>query len=633
MSANEGIAQKIISQGYFAKQIPGEFNSELLGEKINLLDLSKSKLSGYIYNKWCKLIDYSIPKTDNFRRNLSIPHPLHYILLAQLLEEKWVDLNDHFSKSLYSLTTPKVSEEGIKSKYNMSERINKRTNYLAYNKYILQADIVRYYPSIYTHSISWALYTKEEAKTKSFMQNNDLIGNSIDRLIRNMQEGQTIGIPIGPVTSSIIQEIIGVVIDEEFEGEYGGDLVGFRYTDDMEYYFSSREEAERALTILSKILKKYELDLNNSKTKIIKIPQVLEPEWVYFFKKFKFRRNCEYEKSVKIQETDIKEFFSKAFNFKIQNEDNGILNYAIKVVRNEKIYKENWDLFEALLFQTTQVDPSIIPTVFEVIESYKYRGYPLNYTRIKRSINLLIKNNIELNNEFETVWALSFSLRLNINISEEISVLLLKNDNAIINIFAMLLNDKELLIGELDWSYYKSILSTEDILYDSGWLFYYESCIQGWLGKDKSSENLTQNQFFSQLVKEEITFINRDYSKVFEKMKDSIVTLCLDRYKEDMRSSTVEAILQNVLEEYSYSLEDNITEEIKTQLMIGIKMIKEEAAKEGEIEVQPGGNRGKDQSEGKNEHKETEEWIDSFFSTNITKASRIKSMIFDDYNG
>lgn len=45
--------------------------------------------------------------------------------------------------------------------------------------------------------------------------------------------------------------------------------------------------------------------------------------------------------------------------------------------------------------------------------------------------------------------------------------MLLKNDNVIINILTMMLGTKDLLTGELDFTYY-------------------ERCMQEWLGKDKN---------------------------------------------------------------------------------------------------------------------------------------------------
>ena len=71
-----------------------------------------------------------------------------------------------------------------------------------------------------------------------------------------MQDGQTMGIPIGPLTSAIIQEIIGSNIDSDFQRLMGKTVPGFRYTDDIEF-FTMKDYT--ALSLITKILKEYKL--------------------------------------------------------------------------------------------------------------------------------------------------------------------------------------------------------------------------------------------------------------------------------------------------------------------------------------------------------------------------------------
>ncbi|BBI33461.1 RNA-directed DNA polymerase [Cohnella abietis] len=654
MSVVIGIAEKIISQGYFPKEIPKEFTSLDIGGHVNTFDLSKEKLTKKGLNKWSKLIDFSYPKTDNFRRTISVAHPLHYILLARLLEENWDKLNDHFNKSQYSLTTPSVYDsEPIKPKFKMEEKINRRLTNLVTRKYILKADITRYYPSIYTHSIPWALHTKEVAKSNT--KDDNLIGNKIDTLVRNMQDGQTIGIPIGPVTSLIIQEIVGTAIDNEFMREIGDSLRGFRYTDDMEYYFSSSEEAEKALNVLHKVLQRYELVLNKEKTVIIKIPQGLEPEWLYYFRKFKFRYTKDNKQiATVVQRDDLKEYFGKAFKFKIETSEKGILNYAIKNLRKIIINRENWDLFESLVLQSILVDSSIIPTVFEIIEGYKYRGYPINMDKLTDFINALIKDNIELKNEFEVSWALSFASKLNIRIVEDASNLLLKNDNALINILVMILHSKELLDGSLDFSFYESLL-TQESLYESSWLFTYECCIQGWIGRDKNTDFIKDDKFFEQLSRYNISFINPNYSIVLEYLKKSMISICMDQYKSKVTVLSAKEILLEVIEEYAFSFDNGLFEEILNLLELNIKEeieenqeaeeeIEENQEAEEEIEEnQEAEEEIEENQEAEEEIEENQEadeeieedqeagegveesWISNFLTTNINKTLRIRT--------
>lgn len=63
-------------------------------------------------------------------------------------------------------------------------------------EYLIETDITNCYGALYTHSIAWALHTKDVAKQQ---RRENLIGNIIDKYIRAMRYGQTNGIPQGSV--------------------------------------------------------------------------------------------------------------------------------------------------------------------------------------------------------------------------------------------------------------------------------------------------------------------------------------------------------------------------------------------------------------------------------------------------
>src|SRR5699024_7979446 len=70
------------------------------------------------------------------------------------------------------------------------------------------------YPSIYTHSIPWALYGKEEVKSNRRRYRNSF-GQNIDTKIQKSQFNQTNGIHQGSVLMDFISEIILGYIDLE----------------------------------------------------------------------------------------------------------------------------------------------------------------------------------------------------------------------------------------------------------------------------------------------------------------------------------------------------------------------------------------------------------------------------------
>ena len=117
--------------------------------------------------------------------------------------------------------------------------------------------VSRYYSTIYTHTIPWALHSKVRAKVD---RSDKLCGNVIDKCVRNTQDKQTLGIPTGPDTSLIISEIIGTAMDIRLSNELKDiKLNGYRYIDDYYLFFSNWAQAEQATSKIHSTAKHFEL--------------------------------------------------------------------------------------------------------------------------------------------------------------------------------------------------------------------------------------------------------------------------------------------------------------------------------------------------------------------------------------
>ncbi len=135
--------------------------------------------------------------------------------------------------------------------------------------YVVHSDIANCYGSIYTHSIPWALHGKEEAKKKR--NNKNLLGNKIDKLMQDMNYGQTNGIPQGSVLSDFIVEIVLGCIDsklsERIRKEIGSiNYKIIRYRDDYRIFTNDKVPGERILKLLYEVLQEFNLKLNDKKT-------------------------------------------------------------------------------------------------------------------------------------------------------------------------------------------------------------------------------------------------------------------------------------------------------------------------------------------------------------------------------
>ncbi len=159
-----------------------------------------------------------------------------------------------------SLPRESLAEESDKAeqvKYWWQE-IEQKSLELSLNyEYVFQTDIVDCYPSIYTHSIAWALHGKEKAKDNR--RKKSFIGNIIDSHIQCMRYGQTNGIPQGSVLMDFIAEMVLGYADTELASkiecsEKVENYQILRYRDDYRIFVNRPKDGEEILKILSEVL-------------------------------------------------------------------------------------------------------------------------------------------------------------------------------------------------------------------------------------------------------------------------------------------------------------------------------------------------------------------------------------------
>lgn len=121
---------------------------------------------------------------------------------------------------------------------------NPETDLLLGNRYVVKADISTCFPSIYTHSIPWALVGKENSKKN---RDKKMWFNQIDKACCCCKNGEMHGLLIGPHASNLISEIILTQVDQRLWD------MGWRYIraiDDFTCYVSSFEAEERFIADL-----------------------------------------------------------------------------------------------------------------------------------------------------------------------------------------------------------------------------------------------------------------------------------------------------------------------------------------------------------------------------------------------
>jgi hypothetical protein len=142
-------------------------------------------------------------------------------------------------------------------------------------KFMFQTDVSNCYPSIYTHSIEWAFNESGRLGVKTKRAKNietKNLGTSIDIKLRNMNQGQTIGIPQGSTLMDFIAEMVMAGIDIELTKVLDNKLPKdaeykiLRYRDDYRIFTSEYNIGHEIMKQLNTVLFNWNMKMNSSKT-------------------------------------------------------------------------------------------------------------------------------------------------------------------------------------------------------------------------------------------------------------------------------------------------------------------------------------------------------------------------------
>jgi hypothetical protein len=288
-STDEGkkeIARWILEDGYYPEPyvLPPCF-------KISNFELQQEKFEkkGYTDKNWKSenLATISFPKTGLIQRVFGIIHPYRYHDIVWELMNDWDKLLSILfnpDNEIYSYSFPialTINNQGkLRSGrmiYEFLEMAEKDLVAEAYKyKLLTKIDITNFYNSVYTHTIAWA-WCGDRYKALSDT-NFNFTGSRIDKLIQYSNDKRTNGIPVGPVLSDLIIEIIlserDTLITQKIK-EKGIDFLATRFKDDYRILCNSQEDSDKIIRIVIDALNEFNLQVNEAKTKTVALPEGL----------------------------------------------------------------------------------------------------------------------------------------------------------------------------------------------------------------------------------------------------------------------------------------------------------------------------------------------------------------------
>ncbi|WP_052467097.1 RNA-directed DNA polymerase [Psychroserpens damuponensis] len=450
-------------------------------------------------------VSYENMRNINVPRLLAIPHPFGYALLCQFIAKEWSKTQNYF-KDKTENQTHKVSRVHLRKmidKHSLFEMNYKNfdddgfpeNDLLIRSNFIAKADISNCYPSIYSHSISWALVGKKEAKLKSKPAFKNEWFNKYDELSRKIKNNETNGILIGPHTSNLISEIVLVAIDLEMENK------GYRFTryiDDYTCYVETYNDAEQFFIDLSIELKKFELSLNHKKSEILTLPFSLAETWLRKLKAFHFPEIVTKEGKHVLKIAELRSFLDLTLDLmKSEKENSAILSYAIKIISSKYLGAHARTFYFKRLHHLILLYPYLLPYVDE------YLLQPFNYSKaqIKELLDDILDYSFQKNIPEATSYVLFLALKYDILLDKYYTTEILDREDCMAMLLLYLYTLKQ---GGGVRVFKTKAEDLSKVEFDKFWLFIYEV-----LPNTKLKDN------FKQMKLDKLSFIDEDFRSKF----------------------------------------------------------------------------------------------------------------------
>lgn len=463
---------RLLSYGFFPEKLPPILDS------VSFANLCKTANPGFRKTKY-DYIRYETMRNINIPRQLGIPTPMAYERLCSVLRDNWDKLQAHFHVQTdnqdYVISRNHIQ---LRSSVNVLFEMNyddwrnggsPKDDLPIGMRFVVKADISTCFPSVYTHSIPWALVTKLVAKAN---QKPSAWYNKIDVACQNMKSKETHGLLIGPHTSNLISEIILTVIDHNLYDK------GWRYVrniDDYTCFVESRDEADAFITDLINELNEFDLSLNHKKTKIEKLPETAMEHWVRKLNGFSLLTSYG-----KVDYKQARSYFDLAIELMGTNGGNASsLNYAIKVLSGQKLTGNAKTYGWKTSMQLSLIYPYLLP----LMEKYVFIPMETPNDMIEKYSNKFYTYGLEKRNYEACCYAIYFALKYKFDIKDLDLNEVLQIDSCLMKLLTYLYFNKKQNKTALI-QIYDNANSLQNTDMDRNWLYVYEVLNQNDLKND-----------------------------------------------------------------------------------------------------------------------------------------------------
>ena len=486
----EEVYEGLLGYGMFSEKLPPVFTSE---DFFDYCKLNNPKFE----NKWHSYVQYASMRNINISREIGVPVPMVYRLLCLIIKENWDKIKKHFSDctegqkhnvSRIHIRKMSHSKSLFKMNYeNWKIDGSPESDLLIESKYIVHADIAKCFQSIYSHSIPWALVGKSKAKSKK--SDRKLWFNQLDHNIALCKNGETHGLLIGPHASNVLSEIILSAVDKELCRKWHYT----RHIDDYTCYVDSMENAQLFLVDLKTELGKFDLLVNDKKTKIIELPTAMTKQW-----KRQLEHPQQFYRNGIFDYKSARAYFDNAIEiFHNNNNDAAILNYAIKSLPFKNMSQQAKLLCIKTIFHLCLLYPYLV----QIVDKFVFARFKIDVSEIAKFSNTLFEQEMKVKNYDAVCFSLFFAIKYGFEIKSLSARSAIDSDSCVYKLLAFVYFKKYGFESEaLSLVSHANDLKNIDEDFERNWLFVYEILE----GKDLTGE-------WAKLKKQKISFLRTKY--------------------------------------------------------------------------------------------------------------------------
>lgn len=358
-------------------------------------------------------------------RLFQLIHPVIYVSLVHKITEEnnWkvvVDKLKEYNENNFveCLSLPVVSEDEKSDKASQInvwlQEVEQQSIALSLDfEYLFHTDIVDCYGSIYSHSVSWAIHTKEESKKKENRNNKNLVGVVIDQHIQSMSNGQTNGIPQGSILMDFIAEIVLSYVDSELTKRIKDikkiEYKILRYRDDYRIFVNNPQIGEEIIKNITNVLSEVGMKINSEKTSSSKniIYNSIKEDKLFYIQNYKLSKNIQNELLI------INDFADKYPN---SGSLNKLLQNFFNRIESWKYTPQNIEVVIGILMNIAYKNPRIYPITSSILS--KFLSFLTDNQRKEDILQKIIKRFKKIpNTEHLDLWLQRISLKLSNDIT------------------------------------------------------------------------------------------------------------------------------------------------------------------------------------------------------------------------